>query len=160
MTFDIHPISEKEARAILTWRYEPPYELYNPQPADLDEDLANLLDPQNNYFSVFDKGELIAFRCFGADARVAGGNYEAEALDMGGGLRPNLTGHGLGPQVMQAAVDFAHDRFHPPLFRVTVAQFNLRAQKACLKVGYQPVDRFTHPQSGRDFVIMIRPAIF
>ncbi len=152
-------LTEKEGREILAWRYDPPYELYNPQPAELEDDLANLLDPQNNYFSVYDRGELIAFRCFGPDARVAGGNYEAEALDMGGGLRPNLTGQGLGPQVMLAAIDFALERFQPPLFRVTVAYFNLRAQKACLKVGYQRIERFSHPQSGREFVIMTRPAI-
>jgi len=46
-----------------------------------------------HYVAVLDaRDEMIAFRCFGPEARVLGGAYFEDALDMGGGLRPDLTG--------------------------------------------------------------------
>jgi RimJ/RimL family protein N-acetyltransferase len=87
---------------------------------------------------------------------VPGGDYSADALDMGGGLRPDLTGHGLGPQVMRAAMDFARVKFSPCAFRATVAEFNLRAQRACEKVGYVLTQHFVATHNGVPFVILIR----
>lgn len=160
ITFKFEPMTEACARAALSWRYEPPYDFYNHDPAQVDVLIhKSYLNPAYHYFSVFNEQDsLIAFRCFGEDARVPGGDYSADALDMGGGLRPDLIGHGLGPQVMQAAMDFARAEFSPKAFRATVAEFNLRAQRACEKVGYMPVQRFTATHSGVPFVIFIRNA--
>jgi [ribosomal protein S18]-alanine N-acetyltransferase len=151
---------ESCARVALSWRYEPPYDFYNYNLTQLDATIRNsYLNPAYHYFSVFDeKDSLIAFRCFGEDARVPGGDYRADALDMGGGLRPDLTGHGLGPQIMRAALDFARVEFAPRSFRATVAEFNLRAQRACEKVGYVRVQRYLATLSGIPFVILIRNA--
>ncbi len=153
-------MTEACARAALSWRYEPPYDFYNQDPTKLETLLRNsYLNPAYHYFSVFDgKGSFIAFRCFGEDARVSGGDYTADALDMGGGLRPDLTGHGLGPQIIRAAMDFARAEFSPRAFRATVAEFNLRAQRACEKVGYVLVQRFVATHSGVPFVIFIQNA--
>jgi RimJ/RimL family protein N-acetyltransferase len=144
----------------LSWRYEPPYDFYNHDSTQLDALIQNsYLNPAYHYFSVFDeKDSLVAFRCFGEDARVPGGDYRADALDMGGGLRPDLTGHGLGPRLMHAALDFGRAEFSPRAFRATVAAFNLRAQHACEKVGYVPVQRFIAAHSGIPFVIFVRDA--
>jgi RimJ/RimL family protein N-acetyltransferase len=159
-TFKFEPMTEAWARAALTWRYEPPYDFYNHDPAQLDKLIhLSFLNPAYHYFSVFDEQDsLVAYRCFGEDARVPGGDYAAEALDMGGGLRPDLTGHGLGPRIMRAAIDFARAEFSPRAFRVTVAEFNLRAQRACEKVGYVVVQHFIATHNGVPFVIMIRDA--
>ena len=144
----------------LSWRYEPPYDFYNHDSTQLDTLIReSYLNPAYHYFSVFDEADaFIAFRCFGEDARVPGGDYSADALDMGGGLRPDLTGHGLGPQIIRAAMDFARAEFSPRVFRATVAEFNLRAQRACEKVGYVPAQRFIATHSGVPFVIFIRDA--
>jgi ribosomal-protein-alanine N-acetyltransferase len=153
-------MTESCARATLSWRYEPPYDFYNQDPAQLENLIRkSFLNPAYHYFSVFDdQDSLIAFRCFGEDARVPGGDYSANALDMGGGLRPDLTGHGLGPQIIRAAMDFARAEFPPLAFRATVAGFNLRAQRACEKVGYVLAQRFVATHSGVPFVILIRNA--
>ena len=152
------PMTESYARIALNWRYEPPYDFYNHDPAQLDVLIHDsFLNPAYHYFAVLnEKDSLIAFRCFGEDARVPGGNYSAEALDMGGGLRPDLTGHGLGPQIIRAAMDFARMEFSPPAFRATIAEFNLRAQRACEKVGYVFAQRFIATHNGAPFVILIR----
>jgi len=159
-SFRFERMNESCARAALSWLYEPPYDIYNHDPVQFDDLIQNsFLNPAYHYFSVFDdKDDLIAYRCFGEDARVPGGDYSANALDMGGGLRPDLTGHGLGPRVMSAAMDFAKAEFSPLAFRATVAGFNLRAQRACEKVGYVLAQRFFATHSGAPFVILIRNA--
>jgi ribosomal-protein-alanine N-acetyltransferase len=154
------PMTESYARMALQWHYEPPYDFYNHDPAQLDQTvLASFLNPAYHYFAVLDENDyLIAFRCFGEDARVPGGNYSIDALDMGGGLRPDLTGHGLGPQIIRAAIDFAKVEFSPASFRTTIAEFNLRAQRACEKVGYVLAQRFIATHNGVPFVIFLRSA--
>lgn len=154
------PMTEFHARAIIHWRYQAPYDFYNHDPAQLDELLhSTFLNPSYHYFAVLDdRNYLVAFRCFGEDARVSGGDYSADALDMGGGLRPDLTGRGMGPQVIQSAINFANVAFSPPAFRTTIAGFNLRAQRACEKVGYVFAQRFVATHSGVPFVILLRSA--
>src|SRR3712207_2229590 len=97
------PVTEAEARAIAAWRYEGPYAYYNaPEGAADAEYLRELLDPDNPYYAALDpQGELIGFFAFGSPAQV--GHREQreqayageEALDIGLGLRPDLTGRGL-----------------------------------------------------------------
>ena len=125
MSFIFRPMTEADAAAIVTWRYEEPYSLYDFTP----DDFAPLLDPDNQYHAILsDDGALIGFCCFGRDARVPGGDYrDVEALDVGIGLRPDLTGRGLGPVVFAAILDFGRERFGPGPFRLAVATFNLRA---------------------------------
>ena len=159
-SFKFKPMTEACGRSALSWCYEPPYDFYNHDSTQLESLIHNsFLNPAYHYFSVFDEADaFIAFRCFGEDARVPGGDYSADALDMGGGLRPDLTGHGLGPQIIRAAMDFARAEFSPQAFRATVAEFNLRAQRACEKVGYVPAQRFIATHSGVRFVIFMRDA--
>ena len=147
------------ARTILSWHYEPPYDVYNNDPATIEADITDVfLNPAYHYYAVLDVTDmLVAYRCFGEDARVAGGDYSVDALDMGGGLRPDLTGHGLGPTVMQAAMAFARQHFAPQAFRVTIATWNTRAQPACAKVGYRPSSTFL-TADGKPFVIMFQSA--
>ena len=157
-TFHFVPLTHAHVHQIFDWRYPEPYALYNPSAGgSLPELEQALLNPDFFYHAVLDEqGELLAYRCFGADATVPGGDYSEERLDMGGGLRPDLTGRGLGPHIMRAAVAFANRRFGATRFRTTVAAFNQRAIKACQKAGYRRVDSFHHPVTDREFVILVR----
>ena len=99
--FTFRSIDITSARQIATWQYPPPYDLYSYDPADVEENAREMLTPHYHYYTVWDeRGELIGYRCFGADAQVPGGDYSAAALDMGGGLRPDLTGQGLGRRIL------------------------------------------------------------
>ncbi len=147
------PLDTATARLVLAWRYPPPYDFYNA--ADTD-DTSGLMNPAYHYYAVRDEqGELVAFRCFGEDARVPGGNYTAPALDMGGGLRPHLTGQGLGPLVLRAALVFGRQQFAPPAFRTTVAAWNTRARRACEACGYRETAQFVSPWK-MAFVMLMR----
>lgn len=152
--FQFRPIDASAAAAIAGWQYPPPYEWYNGN--STLEEVAWLLDPANSYFAVYQDDALIAFRCFGRDGQVEGGDYTAAALDIGGGLRPDLTGRGLGATLLEAGLSFGRQLFAPPAFRVTVAAENERALIVCRRAGFEAAQRFRRAGDGREFVVLIK----
>ena len=150
-------MNKANARAILYWRYDPPYDLYNSDPDHAEEDVRVLLDPQYAYHTLTDKrGDLVAYCCFGPDAQVPGVDYGLNALDIGMGVRPDLTGQGHGLKYAQAVLDFGRRTFAPSACRVTVAEFNKRALRVWDKVGFRAVQRFQREGDGRTFVVLMR----
>jgi RimJ/RimL family protein N-acetyltransferase len=122
-------------------------------------DAGELTNPANHYYSITDKdGELVAYCCFGPEGRVPGGTYDSTALDVGMGLRPDLTGQGRGSQFLHAIAEFAHQRYAPTAFRVTVAAFNSRALRLCRRAGFREVQRFNRERDGLRFVILVLDA--
>jgi len=157
--FTFPTMDEASARKIVSWRYDPPYEMYNCDPNAIEETVQGFLNPHYHYYSVWDEAEeLIGYRCFGEDGRIPGGDYRAAALDMGGGLRPDLTGQGRGAHFMEAAFAFARRHFAPVAFRATVASFNTRALRVCEQVGYRQVQTFVNTHTGQPFVVLMRDA--
>ena len=155
--YTFRKMDDDGARTIAAWRYEPPYDIYNCDPSKVEQHIQEFLKPQYRYYTVWNEArELLAFRCFGEDAQVPGGDYSAEALDMGGGLRPDLTGKGFGASIIEAAFEFAQHNFAPKAFRSTVAAFNKRALRVCEKIGYHPVQIFHSTHSGKTFIILMR----
>jgi RimJ/RimL family protein N-acetyltransferase len=148
----IAPMTAQYAVDILSWRYPAPYDYYDVTDGDLDY----YLDPANGFFAVISGGEFIGFRSFGPDGQVPGGTYDDSALDTGGGLRPELTGRGLGRTVLAAGLEFGWERFAPDAFRVTVASFNTRALRVVTSLGFRPVESFSATMDGRRFEIMVR----
>jgi ribosomal-protein-alanine N-acetyltransferase len=145
------PLTRQWAEDICTWRYPPPYDCYDMTGAEPDE----LVRPESGFFAVVQGGTLIGFRSFGSDGQVLGGSYDDAALDTGGGLRPELTGRGLGKTAISTGLTFGRARFAPPAFRITVAAFNQRALRVVTALGFQPVASFTAP-SGRPFEVLVR----
>src|SRR5688572_20055670 len=97
-----------------------PYDFYDAR-AD-HRDLAELIDAKLRgvrYFAAHDAGgELVGYFGFSLDGDVVG---------VGVGLRPDLTGRGLGLSFLEEGLAFARARFHPRRFRLSVAEFNVRA---------------------------------
>ena len=87
---------------VVTWRYQAPYDCYDMTGADP----AFLADPANQFYALVERGHVMGFRSYGADGQVPGGTYDASALDTGGGLRPDLVGHGLGYSAIQTGLTF------------------------------------------------------
>jgi RimJ/RimL family protein N-acetyltransferase len=155
MEFTFRPLIEADARSILSWRYEPPYEIYNLGSQDAELEVQCLLDPENHYYAITDAhGCLLAYCCFGVDARVPGGHYAHQALDIGLGVRPDLTGQGRGEQYVDAVVGFARREFRPTAFRVSIAAFNRRAQRVWEEAGFQQDGTFTRQPDGMPFVLL------
>jgi [ribosomal protein S18]-alanine N-acetyltransferase len=148
------------ALSIAGWRYSPPYDFYHSDVNSIEVFVDGLINPIFHYYSVWNQDDqLMGYCCFGEDARVLGGDYSDDALDVGGGLSPDLTGLGLGASFLQSAFEFANARFSPNAFRTTVAAFNLRAIKVCEKVGCVQKERFYSTRIKQYFVILTKKVI-
>ena len=153
---DLHfeQLSQEEAEAISEWRYPEPYSFYN-WTADVD-DLRELLDPSlrgEAYWAVKDEaGELVGHFSFKPK--------DEQTVEIGLGLRPDLTGRGLGGSFLAAGLEFAGTRFALARFVLSVATFNTRAIKVYERAGFVPVRVYMHTTAGREweFLEMSRPA--
>ncbi|PJJ53646.1 acetyltransferase (GNAT) family protein [Mumia flava] len=151
---EIVDLTTEHADDIVTWRYPEPYGCY-----DLTGmEPQHFTDLTNGFFALVDSERLIGYRCYGAEGQVPGFAYDDRALDIGGGLRPELTGQGLGHEAISTALDFARARFAPSQFRVTVAEFNVRALKVVDALGFSAVDKFESPANERPYVVLTRTA--
>jgi len=159
MEITFKPLDEAGAREIFTWQYPPPYDIYNLPEEKVDQELSFFLDTGNGYHGLWDSsGRLAAFCVFGTDARVPGGDYSRDALDIGFGLLPSLTGQGKSQPYLKAVLRCAAARWEPAAFRVTIAGFNQRARRAWEKLGFQTVETFPRERDQQPFVVMIASA--
>jgi ribosomal-protein-alanine N-acetyltransferase len=149
-------MTEAAARAMLTWRYEGDYAMYNLDPADAKQVIARALDPSNHYYAIYDDDKLVGHCTFGREARVPGGNYTRAALDFGLGMHPNWTGKGRGAAIVRLIIAFGQTHYGKGPVRATVAAWNVRSQKAIKANGLIEVGRFRHTLSGMKFVVLAR----
>ncbi|MEO1741091.1 MAG: GNAT family N-acetyltransferase [Cyanobacteria bacterium J06629_9] len=151
------PLQLKDAAAILSWQYSPPYDCCNFDGCNREQTLNDFTHPDNIFFAIFGSHkELEGFCSFGPDGQVPGGDYSQPALDIGMGLRPDLTGKGLGQQYAESVIEFGVGRFGASQLRVTIAAFNQRAQTVWQRLRFSSVDRFTKTSSREDYVLMTR----
>ena len=146
--YHILPTTKEQAEKIITWRYQPPYGVYDLDPADLKV----LINPEYRYHCLLNPAEeLVGYCCYGIDAQVPGGDYscgEPQVLDVGVGLHPDLTGQGRGEVFVTAVLKYARRAYNPDRFRVTVADFNQRSMKTFQKLGFEVKVHFLrHPDS-------------
>ena len=151
------PLNREQAIVILNWRYIYPYDRYNFDANTFKQDLSYLLDRQNAFFAILDLHEELQGYCsFGSDGRVLGGQYDTNALDIGMGVRPNLTGRGNGKQYARSVVEYGIRLYKAKQLRVTIAKFNQRAQRVWKQLGFEQVEKFTKVGTEDEFIIMIR----
>ncbi len=150
--FVFRDMTQPDAEAVAAWRYEPPYDYYD-FAADPD-DLEEVLDPHRrarDYHAVDLDGEVVGFFSY---------KVHGDAVEVGLGLRPDLTGRGIGPEFVEAGLAFARTTFAPRSFWLDVATWNERAKKVYERTGFEPGHVWTHTSAqGRvDFLRMSRPA--
>lgn len=147
----------EEARNIVKWRYDQPYSMYNM--SDNAEDIEELMD--GSYFSVNTReNELIGYFCYGKNAQVPGGvqagfYLSEDLLDIGLGIRPDLTGKGNGFDFLNVGLNFGQKQYQPKGFRLSVATFNLRAICLYEKVGFKPVETFLNENADHKTVFLL-----
>ena len=157
MQLRIIPVNEAQVKAFLAWRYAPPYEVYNDDAAADASSMDYLLDPNVACHAIVDEmGDLVGFCTFGKDGQVPGGDYSADALDIGMGMRPDLTGQGYGALFRDTVIAFALRTFAPSMLRVTIADFNQRAKRVWEQAGFEAIQRFQSEFSKLDFVVFVK----
>lgn len=123
MDLEIKPASAEAHELMASWRYPSPYDFY-------DGDVEPVLSPER-FFEVRDEaGELIGFYYF---------EPNPPDLDYGLGLRPDLTGQGLGLEFFRAGLAFARERYRPRRVYLHVAEFNDRARRVYERAGFSVV---------------------
>lgn len=151
-------MNESAAKEIASWQYEGNAAFYNTRSEDMKATVLAFCDPAHRYHYLTGSGDgkILAFCCFGEDARVSGGNYDEDALDVGMGIHPQSMGRGLGKQVLSCAMKFACREYQAIRFRATVAAFNGQALRMCMKAGFQEISTFLQPENGcRYFVLLL-----
>jgi ribosomal-protein-alanine N-acetyltransferase len=152
-SFTFSQLSQEEAEAVAEWHYPEPYSFYD-WTADAD-DLRELLEPAlrgEAYWAARDgNGELVGHFSF---------KPKDKTVEIGLGLRPDLTGQGLGAAFLDAGLEFARMRFAPERFVLAVATFNERAIKVYERAGFARDRAYMHTTAGAEweFVEMSRPA--
>ena len=156
-SYRIRPLEEHDAREILRWRYPEPYDFYDPPVDDHgDHYVSQFLKPEYQFHAIVDEREsFIGFCSYGIDGQVPGGNYTEEALDIGLGMKPGLTGQGRGKAFFSTIVDHACDNLNPDTIRLTVACFNARAMKLYENFGFIKVDEFMGSLSNVPYSILV-----
>jgi ribosomal-protein-alanine N-acetyltransferase len=157
--FHFAPVSEDDIRAILAWRYDGPYAAYNAS-AEEDPDFdytAEMLDTRSPHFAArldglagWEHKDPDGFFAFGSACEV-GSEPDSPAephlrradgwITIGLGLRPDLTGHGLGLPYVESGLELARNAYNPPGFRLFVYAWNWRAQRVYERVGFAAVGR-------------------
>src|SRR5262245_2014090 len=151
--FHFAQLSQEDAEAIAAWHYPGPYSFYD-WTADAD-DLRELLEPAR-------RGEAYWAVRNDADALVGYFSFKPkeEVVEIGLGLRPDLTGRGLGASFLAAGLEFAREEFAPERFVLAVATFNERAITVYERAGFVRDRVYMHSTNGAEweFVEMSRPA--
>ncbi|MDX8361476.1 GNAT family protein [Cytobacillus sp. IB215316] len=145
MTYDFTKMSQKQAEDIaLNWHYDGDYSFYDME-AD-QEDLAEFLDVNKRrdyYYVVKKENEIIGFMSFIETA--------TSIVDIGLGLKPKLTGHGLGLDFLRAGLNYAKTKYKPQKITLSVAIFNKRAIKVYKKAGFVEGRAFMQNTNGGSF---------
>jgi len=124
-------MNQEDASEIAGWSYAPPYDFYNMD--GTEESVNELLN--GSYWTVASTdGQVTGFYCVGASAQVPVGrqigvyqNAGQEVVDLGIGMRPDLTGRGLGSQFLAHVLRDVTENYRFANIRLTVATFNQRA---------------------------------
>jgi RimJ/RimL family protein N-acetyltransferase len=157
MKIEFRPMTRLDAEQVAAWRYAGDYAMYNVAHDQASEAVDYMADPANGYFAAYDGSELVAFVSIGADGRVPGWSYDERAIDVGTGVRPDLTGRGQGWRFIEQALAFVASRTGAMPLRATVAAWNDRARVATERAGFVRVGSFTNP-AGMTFVVLEHPA--
>ncbi|MBI0063599.1 GNAT family N-acetyltransferase [Bifidobacterium polysaccharolyticum] len=113
------------------WHYSGQYSFYDME-NDL-EDLEEIITPKlrgDKYYQVVDdQDELVGYFCLE--------RLSEEKVEVGLGLRPDLTGHGLGLNFVKGIEEFIQNNFNYRIIVLSVASFNKRAIKVYQGAGFK-----------------------
>ena len=141
----------EEARAVVAWSYETPFDLYNLHGDDAFALVLTRDERGQGYYPVLAGNDVVGFVCFGPEARVRGQEERTGTCDIGAGLDPARLSAGIATSLVPVAVRFAVDRFGATRVRAAVAAFNDRSLRLCTSAGFRRVREFEGP-AGRPFV--------
>ena len=147
MPYKFLPMNTEYAHEIAyQWKYDGVYAFYDIT-ADHD-DLREFLDENywaERYFAVLNEQDgLVGYYLY---------TFEYGIMWIGFGLKPSLTGRGLGGEFVGAGIDFGVKRFGytQNSIMLAVASFNHRAIKLYKKIGFKPIGTYMQKTNGGEY---------
>lgn len=135
MQLTFRPLQWYDVDSIITWRYDGLYARYNLFALHLLPYIrlrALLKWMGRECYAVEDEQRfLVGYFMFRKLAH--------RKIEIGLGMRPDLTGRGYGLSFVEAGLAFGKQRYGAKRFRLFVADFNLRAMKVYTRAGFQMV---------------------
>jgi RimJ/RimL family protein N-acetyltransferase len=126
--FEVRPLTPEQGEAMARWAYPGPWAVY---------DVTAPIDPAEGFWSVVDEsGEVAGFACFGVEARVPGLEERPGVLDVGVGMRPDLTGKGRGAAFARAVLDHGREVTGASRLRAVVQDWNERSRRLLVSLGF------------------------
>ncbi|KIL35109.1 GCN5 family acetyltransferase [Cohnella kolymensis] len=157
-TYLFLPMTEEYAALISHWKYDEPYSVYSMDGSK--ECITELLNCEY-YYALHEQNGLFGYVCKGESARVPGGYgagiyNDSIYVDIGLGLRPDITGQGKGLEFLILCMHFLREQFNIHHFRLVVASFNERAIKVYERAGFVKGITFQSNVDGQDmdFTVM------
>ena len=113
------------------WHYSDTYSFYDMEndPEDFEEIITPKLRGDKYYQVLNDKDELVGYFCLE--------RLSEQKVEVGLGLRPDLTGRGLGLNFVTEIEAFIQDNFNYRIIILSVASFNKRAIKVYQRAGFK-----------------------
>jgi ribosomal-protein-alanine N-acetyltransferase len=136
MKYVFTSMDEKHANVVSKWHYDGVYSFYD-MAAD-EDDLRILMDASNWRDTIKavlnEDDELVGWAAF---------YTENNEFWLSLGLRPDLTGRGLGTEFVSECVNYAisHDKLTRGTIKLAVALFNQRAVKVYQRAGFVETNR-------------------
>jgi [ribosomal protein S18]-alanine N-acetyltransferase len=163
MRFTIRAFTEADADGVASWRYPAPSDAYDAsQDPSLDQEMRDPSRWGATWFAAddADTGTLAGFLELVASESDTDQGTRVE-VEVGLGLRPDLTGIGIGPSFVEAALGFARERWQPSTFALDVFPWNERAIRCYEQTGFERGEVYARRfDDGNEvtFLRMMRPA--
>jgi len=136
MNIDFRKPTESDAKDIATWKYEGIYSFYDNDKTEAKRQWASNIHKEENAFVMYnEKNELIGNCSFDYDE-------EDNKFMFGVQMRPNLTGKGMGTEVVVTILNFGKEKYKFNEINLLVAKFNKRAITIYEKLGFKTIDEF------------------
>ncbi|WP_105617012.1 GNAT family N-acetyltransferase [Vallitalea okinawensis] len=151
MYIDFRKPSKEDAKDIAEWKYEGIYSFYDNDKTEAKQQWARNIHHEENTFALYNENkELIGNCCFDFD--------EEEGIIFGVQMRPDLTGKGMGTDLIKIILDFGKEKYQYDEIKLYVAKFNRRAIRVYEKLGFVVNEEFLWHVNGeeREFIGMFK----
>jgi ribosomal-protein-alanine N-acetyltransferase len=147
----VRSLTVADAEQIARWRYEGPWEVYNPRAED------GLMSDNPAYLAVAGDrdGPLIGFCCAGVEARVPGLSAQDDVLDIGVGMNPAWVGRGHGAEFAGAVLDHYRKTAAVRSLRTVVQAWNERSLRLMRSLGFTEAGDHVCEQDGKQVVYKV-----
>ncbi len=139
-------MTAEHAEACDRWRYDPPYDFYDLRSDE--DDRKEFMNPNTwgtELFAAIDDTEKLT--------RFFVIKTQGEALYIGFGIRPDLTGKRLGRDFIEQGIRFGAEKLdmRSPKVVLEVADFNERAKRLYRKIGFSTTRGFIQKTNEGEF---------